>query len=273
MKRYIVVGIARSGTTVTHLCLKGHPNVSALNDEVKVNKFFALGLSCFTHGFNLPEENQRAHLAIFDTITTLCADKDISANGMKVAVSSPQDANIFVKAVKMYFKNAYIIFTLRNDFVAQYGSMKLALKTGQYHSWREKNNYVKGKIRLNKYLYIKYLLDCLDIVATIRKLEETHEFLEFTYEVDISAGNWFKLFDFLRIERVDDIHWLTSKKVAPVPSEYIENYNQLTRLSERIRKRHCAGYPLGIYEMNRNAVELLKIVKNRAITFMKILKG
>ena len=46
--RYILVGPARSGTTVTHLALKGHPNVSAVRDEVRIDPLFTQGMGAFT---------------------------------------------------------------------------------------------------------------------------------------------------------------------------------------------------------------------------------
>ncbi len=50
MTNYIIIGPARSGTTVTHLILKGHPQVSALNDEIKVMQLFGKGISAYTFG-------------------------------------------------------------------------------------------------------------------------------------------------------------------------------------------------------------------------------
>ena len=132
--RYIVVGPARSGTTVTHLCLAGHPNVSALNDEVPVRPFFTEGISTFTHGNDLEEERNRGYLALFDAMCTLRRPGELKACGLKTAIPKHHDAVDFVKAVKAFLPELRIVLTVREDVVAQYGSLLLAKKTGQWHS-------------------------------------------------------------------------------------------------------------------------------------------
>jgi hypothetical protein len=273
MKRYIILGCARSGTTVTHQCLKGHPDVSALNDEVRIDYFFAKGLSSFTHGHNLLEENEKAHDTIFNAITSLCSDDRTTTLGMKTAISSLEDALILVKTIKSHLKDIYVIFTIRKDLVAQYGSLKLAVKSGKFHSWRERKKNIKGKIKLGKYRYIDYLFECLYIIEEIQKLKSTHRVLEFNYESDIQNGNWSKLFDFLGLEQQMKIDWLTSKKVAPNPQNYICNYNQLTMLTNNVMNQYYSGKSIKIYESNRKIIKKLRSIKNKTLQIYGILRN
>ena len=68
-KKYIVIGCGRSGTTVTHLALRGHPNVCALNDEVKILPLFNNGINCYTYGNNTVEERGKQLGVLFDALT------------------------------------------------------------------------------------------------------------------------------------------------------------------------------------------------------------
>ena len=61
----------RSGTTVTHVCLREHPNATALNDEIGIRPFFERGLSAFTSGAETVPERTLGHLALFDAITSI----------------------------------------------------------------------------------------------------------------------------------------------------------------------------------------------------------
>ena len=65
--RYLIVGYSRSGTTVIHLALKGHPQVSAFNGELRPEPFFSLGISAFngSPAGNSEVELQRGHRAVF----------------------------------------------------------------------------------------------------------------------------------------------------------------------------------------------------------------
>jgi len=60
--RYLIVGCGRSGSTLIHLLLKGHPNIVALNDELKVSPFFTKGISTFTFGSDLVRGKTSAFL-------------------------------------------------------------------------------------------------------------------------------------------------------------------------------------------------------------------
>ena len=189
MKRYIITGCSRSGTSVTHNALKGHPNVSALNDEVLIEPYFNMGLSTFTHGRNLKIENEKGFQAIFDGICSIGANEDTEYIGLKTSLYYyPIYAKYVTSALEKYFPNIKVIITYRKDTVAQYGSWIRARKTGQYHSWNKKDKKLLHPIKLNKYQYIKQLLDNLDFMEELRNLNLTHDVLEFSYEDDICKG-------------------------------------------------------------------------------------
>lgn len=230
MKRYIVLGCCRSGTTVTHLTIKGHPNVCALNDELLVTPFYNKGISSFTQGHDLEIEKQNGHKKIFDAITSIQKNEQTIYTGLKTSLNYNRKYIDYIKDVlNSYFPNIKIIITIRNDLVAQYGSWIRAMRTGKHHSWDKSIKEIKTPISINKYLFIKYLFDCFWFIDNMRDLKKTHDVLEFSYENDISNGRFEKLFDFLELDNVD-INWLEAKKVSPKPENYIKNYKLLTNL-------------------------------------------
>ena len=226
MNRYLIIGQMRSGTTVTHLCLKGHPEISALNDEIKVEPFFTQGLSVFTHGNDLPEEKVRGPLVLYDALAGLCATPKVTAWGMKTAISSLTEAKTLIDSLRNGFPGLKIIHTQRDDIVAQYGSLLRAEATGQWHSWSKPIKDPLRTISLLKGKLAQVALQSIEISAALNTLKETHDFFDVSYERDLLPNDMLvfrRLFAFLGVSDVK-IDWLNSTKVAPHPQSYIEDY-------------------------------------------------
>lgn len=237
---YLIVGCPRSGTTVIHLLLKGHPNVSALNDEIKVSPLFTKGISTFTFGNDLLEEKALGFSVLFDAITSVSAKDHTTAFGAKCVCHSPTQARVVAETLQKHMTNLKIILMVRNDLVAQYGSMLNARKSGIYHSWyKEFENRKLRNLTINKWVFIRYTIKCLDILNVLRGLHKTHNVIECAYEDFVSNREWAqeRLFDFIKVPQVD-VTWLESKKVMPDPEEYIKNYSEMKSLLEQLRAEH-----------------------------------
>lgn len=228
MKRYLIAGPARSGTTVTHLCLAGHPNVSALSDEVKVRPFFTEGISAFTHGNDKEEERRQGFVALFDALSMLHRPPQLLACGLKTAISCRDEAMELVRSLQTYFPELKIILTLRNDIVAQFGSLERAKATGKWHSWVKSDNGSAGRLQIDDQRLYAHAADYLQTVRELQRLKETHDVFEVFYEDDILPGDlrvYSRLFDFLDLPQTE-ITWLKSKKVAPAPEQFIDDYRR-----------------------------------------------
>ncbi|MEB3355883.1 MAG: sulfotransferase [Synechococcales bacterium] len=241
--KYIVIGMGRSGTTLVHTCLKGHPNVVATNDEVKVKPLFDQGLATYTmsgHAHLTEAEKQQGIPALFDAITAIDATENTLATGCKVALWSPDEASLLIHAIQKYLTNLKIIYVERENWIAQYGSVLRAKITRQYHKWVDKKsqNHVKVNIPLKDFL--EYACTCHKIKSEIAKLNKTHQVYHLSYERDILANNsraYAKVFEFLGLPPVE-ITWVNSKKVAPPPGEYILNYAYLSEQFERLKSHN-----------------------------------
>jgi len=209
--------------------LSGHPQVSALSDEVKVLPLFKSGISAFTFGNNLKEEEARGFRKLFDLLAFLNADEATRVGGIKCAVSSLETVDAFVDCVTQFFSDVMIILTTRSNLLAQFGSVKRLHITGQAHSWVKPKSTAPARFRIDKAEYNRYLFANMEMIDRLRSLRLTNNCLEISYEDDILHGLSDlsqKLYKFLDIDEIEPT-WLHSEKVSPPPQDYIVNYEDL----------------------------------------------
>lgn len=214
---------------MTHLCLRGHPEVCSLNDEMRISPFFTDGVAAFTYGAETERERDRGWLALFDAITTLELTDDTRACGLKAAINSHEEAIVFVNCLRMHLPDVKVILVNREDLVAQCGSWVRGEKSGQWHSWANATTSEgdPGTLTIETDYFSSYAAENAHIVAQLRTLADTHDLLEFSFERQIADGSgWPTLFDHLGISAMP-VTWLRSSKVAPSPEEYIGNHDEL----------------------------------------------
>jgi hypothetical protein len=241
--RYVIVGCPRSGTTAIHLALKGHPQVSALNDEMRITPFFDRGITAFTFGHEPAEERRTTQRALFDAITSAKLGEQTRALGLKVCTQNTKQAQIFVAAMRESFPDAKVILVEREDLVAQYGSLQNARRTGVWHSWYTPDNKAATPPRkLNPWLFRRYALECLDVVEMLRGLQASHSVFVCKYsalEADETSVHRSAI-EFLGLDDVP-ITWFQAKKLMPPPQSYITNYAELTDDLTLLREQHAVG--------------------------------
>lgn len=225
--RFVIVGNQRSGTSVTHDVVAGHPDVTACPTEVRASPFFTDGASVFTT-IEMPwEQRAPCHRRIFDALAGRTGTADHRARGIKVAIPTPEIAADLANCVREHFPGMRILLVRREDLVAQFASLRRAQTTGQWHSWQSTGE--SPRITLADEELRSYAKDCLRIEAQLRSLQRTHPLLEVVYERDIRTGRWDQLFEFLDLE-VRTIDWPVMQKVAPPAEDYVQDYARLSRM-------------------------------------------
>ncbi len=238
--RSVLVGCPRSGSTLAHTAIMGHPNASVLSDEMPVYPFFYKGLSTFTCGSEFDEEKAGGHRALFDAMASICADEHSTMLGVKCNARSVEQAHAVVRCMREHLPHHKVILTIRNDLVAQYGSLLSARMTGSWHSWNPGAARLRRKRPpLIRAMFVRYCLNSLEVNRVLRQLHSSHEVHECIYEDVVADRNeqLLRLFDFLELGRMQ-ITWLKGEKVKPPPQKYIRNYEKLSKVLTRLRDQH-----------------------------------
>lgn len=236
MIRYIIIGCARSGTTFTAQLLRGHPEVSAFSDEVRITPLFNQGIDAFCFGNVTAQEKEVGARRLFDALAGMTANEHTKAMGMKITFQLPDMVEIFVDYLQKYYPGIKIIWVKRADLLAQYGSLKRAMKSGHHHSWIQTRKEI-NKIYISKNKLKKYLNDSFSIYKQFDRLRSTHEVFVFSYEHHIMNHYFSELWTFLGVTPEEPL-WLHSQKVAPEADEYILNYKPLKRLYDSVVDHH-----------------------------------
>lgn len=245
--RFLVVGMARSGTTVVHQALQGHPNVRTSMDEIKVAPFFTTGYATFTVSGDSPFEQENGYGILVDALTMLpCHERGPAllglcgtdewpkreplANGVRVAIGNAQEAETLVAALQRFpsLLEFAIVRVHRNDLVAQCASLRRAQRTGRWHSFRPGKPTVRAPeapFEIPTSEFATFCDDARRTIAALDKLADSHRVLELSYEDEIAthgtAGQE-RLFRFLGLPWIEP-NWITARKVAPPVEDYVTN--------------------------------------------------
>lgn len=250
-RRFLIVGMARSGTTVTHQALQGHPNVRSNMDEVKVDPFFTRGLASFTVGGQNEYERDHGYGLMIDALTLIPCDLrtpglmgyggledvpkgEVLANGIKVAVGNAKQAEQVVSALTGHASlgDLAVIRVIRRDLVAQHASLQRAVRTGRWHSFSQPTNKdvdPNAPFEIPEEQFRGYCRDALVALDKLGALRATHRMLDLSYEDEIAAlgsAAFHRVYEFLGVPEVD-ISWIGSKKVAPSVDRYVTNAARL----------------------------------------------
>lgn len=243
---YIIVGPQRSGTTVTHHCLRGHTQVSALQEELAFDPFFTDGLSAFTFGRPGTDAEQRTgRRHLFDALTAPGRDADTQACGVKCAFGHGRQGKRFVEVIREEFPDCKIIHVVRNDQVAQFGSRLKARSTNVYHQTDDAHTETTDAptLHLDPHQFAEHMLAIHDLNDHLRRLVHSHDVLTIDYEADILRGDLRTndtLFSFVNVEP-EEATWLQHRKVSPSPETYISNYAALSDLQDEIEDKLDSG--------------------------------
>lgn len=244
--RYIVVGRRRSGTTATHLCLRGHPSVSAVHNEVGVEPFLSKGIGAFTYGEERTEEELSSGIpALFDAMTAVPPASKRKARGMKLTLPDLRLAKVFVKGMQAYLPDVRIVHVQRNDVIARFASLKKAMQSGKWHR-RTQDRRQKETITIDPHDFSKHLIESIQVQQLLRDLRSSHDMLCLSYEDVILQGRLSThapLFRFVGVEPVEAT-WLRDKKLSPPPEEYVRNYSELTKMHDQIKRQLEEGTAL-----------------------------
>ena len=229
LKRYIIIGTQRSGTTAVHFALYNHPETSTLYDEARIVPLFTDGLSTFTFGNNDDEEKINDVSELFNIICTLNSKGSANTIGLKIANSNPNEIALLKETLFSQFKDVKIIFVYRSNLTAQFGSLARGKKTKQFHSWDKKATKI-DKIKLNTFEFkihiIKYVLSNLELEL----FSNDFSLLKVNYEEIIKKNNFNYIFNFLNLKHINESEIKSTKKISPEAEQYVVDYERFRKI-------------------------------------------
>jgi hypothetical protein len=173
-----------------------------------------------------------------------------------VCPQSPWLANLVVKGLRADFPEVKVVLIDRSDLVAQYGSLMNARRTGVWHSWYPSAGKTEVAPRtLNRWLFSRYALECLDTMRVLGTLEQSHDVFVCKYDALAAdeTATYRSIFSFVGVDDLP-ITWFQAKKVMPPPQTYIANYDELSSVLARLREQHARGAVSPLMRRGLNAM-------------------
>jgi len=227
-----------------HHCLRGHPAISALHDELALEPFFTDGLATFTTGSSGTEtERKEGRRSLFNALTEPGRTSNTQACGAKCAFGYGSQGARFADVVQREFPQAKIIHVVRQDQVALFGSRVRAQDTGIYYQKKQRDAAEGPTFSLDRYRFVSHMLDMNEVNVNLRRLRETHDVFTVEYEADILSGELRtdeSLFSFVDVEPQTAM-WLDQRKISPPPEAYILNYDELRKLQSQVEEQLAEG--------------------------------
>jgi hypothetical protein len=222
---FIILGRQRSGTSVTHACLRGHPEVASHPEELHATLFRALPPSGLPPEESV-EERRQAYRDVLAQLTRRSQD-ETRARGIKTAVYSEESSIDLVNCLQDYLPHAKVILVQREDLLAQYASLLIAERSGRWHRLEREERADPSELHIPLDEFLKYVRDCRASAAQFDRLRSSHQVLDFQYEVDIGQGIAHeKLFGFLQLTAIEPT-WLGMRKISPPIESYLSNHVEL----------------------------------------------
>ncbi|MFN3242542.1 MAG: hypothetical protein ACE37K_13650 [Planctomycetota bacterium] len=229
-KRFLILGMQRTGTTFVAACAGGHPQASMLGPELRQG-FFGVGMQDFVAGQGTFANVRETFPRLFDALTGADQRPDTRIQGAKTAIVTHEEAVVICDCLEQFFPDILVVLVTRADLVASCGSQLRARRSGVWHSWSGRSP--TGTLRIPPRTFRRYVREARLIERRFRALAATHRMLELSYEQDVCGGRAHEqLFAFLGLDVVEP-SWVGIQKLNPDANRYIRNHDRLQQLLRR----------------------------------------
>lgn len=228
---FLIVGMQRSGTTVVHQIVAGHPEVASNPREAAPRLFFDFGAALFNTDrklFEADKEGLSEREVILDLFRVAVEQNGrIAAHsvaGLKVATGFTDQARRMVDAILEHLPDLKIIHVRRADPVAACASFLYASENRRFQI-HEGENKPRPKITVETEYLLKYLYAWHSINRELERLSQLSGYTCIEYERDIASGEIFDgraPFNFLGLRPLT-VDWVTLTKSLPAKEEMITN--------------------------------------------------
>jgi hypothetical protein len=162
IKRFLLVGSQRSGTTIMQKVLMSHPEINMMHGEGNPKSIFISGIQFFSRGGVKENKLTKFEIAngyreIFDLLCNIGGIVK-PVGGVKIACSNINDARYICDGLRNNFQDISVIHIQRENLVDQFASFLRASRLNEWHSTgRDTQKSSMFPIKVSKYAYLWYL--------------------------------------------------------------------------------------------------------------------
>ncbi|MCP4309315.1 MAG: sulfotransferase [bacterium] len=259
-RRFLVVGMQRSGTTLVHQIIAGHPDVFTHSREAAPRLFTEAGDSHFNTDRSLfPSDVPRGTQALDpDELVRLYFDAAVAhageclpdtVRGLKVATGLQHETKAMVEAIIEHFSDLAVIVVKRDDPLAACASYHFASHTGRFQAF-EGEDVTAQPMTISRDYLVRYVHNWHAINAALHGLLALPRSMSVVYERDIAGGRLTDggaLFDFLGVDR-RPVTWVSLRKSLPPPEDIVANHAECEKVAaEAVALLDCGADLAEVY--------------------------
>jgi LPS sulfotransferase NodH len=234
VRRFLVVGMQRSGTTVTRSLLASHPDIALGPEEIHL-AFFQRTVVAATDRGETPQHRSATLRGVFDALAGRRADHAFV--GLKTALTDAAATARLVACLAAHAHDVDLVVVRRHDLLAQLASLRRAQATGIWHDHGGGGRGAEVKVTITPAELAAYVADCVACERLLATLAAGRRVLHIDYEADIVGGQLVPVLQsFFGIalaaaDRADR----ALRKVSPPLADYLVDAERLAALVPGLR--------------------------------------
>jgi hypothetical protein len=238
-RRFLVVGMQRSGTSFVHSALRDHPQVAMQTGEVTPS-MFATSLCRPNERGETTAQRTASLLQLFDDFAG--RQPEHLAIGLKTAISNRDQAARLVGCLATHGAGIDLVLVSRRDTLAQLASLRRAMASGEWHRAAGSSPSSSGpRVSIDADDLGAFVADCTDIHRLLEQFAVGRRWLHIDYERHVTTGAAPAILRrFLGVRDTADGAARLLKKVSPPVAEFVVNHAELARLLPQLQAAAAA---------------------------------
>jgi hypothetical protein len=206
IKRFLVLGYQRSGTTGVFRAIQNHPDTSVFPTELWSTGFFGENLKAWTAYSPSAEDIITRMPRLYEVLISQEGNPMAPVRGAKCNFDSFEGVNVAIDKIRTWMPNIHLIYLQRNDLVAQWGSHEWARQTGRMHPW-EKQKRSTRSVKLNRGDLKGAIADRILTTRAIKELQIACPFLKIDFENELQSNPKKNLGKDIHISPITESRW------------------------------------------------------------------
>jgi len=227
VRRVLLVGMQRSGTTVTQSLLTGLPSIAMAPEEIHTS-FFQRAVLATTERGETPRQRSASMRRVFDELAGRAPEHTVAA--VKTALPDAKATAHLAACLAAHADDFDLVVVRRRDLLAQLASLRRAQATGIWHRRRgDDNSGAELRIVITEAELADYVQTCVDCDSLVQQLLPGRRALLLDYAQHV-VGNQVaeELARFLEVELPTGPPRL--RKASPPASHYVVDHDRLAAM-------------------------------------------